>query len=207
MIEGLHDVMDLPEEENCYMHIFDTKYRVGKNYYHGWNHRNGDMLCYSPKAPYKGEGSDFWALYYESYMRQDQILGNSSASARITYYTPNKWIYGFPYANDIALEECEKRGIEVHLGQELIKIEVNSAGEKIGTFKNVDSGSITTHNFTHVNINPNSVPHKELVDSGIAGKNGMVDVCPYTLQHKRYGNIFAFGDCIDGETTRTQLAA
>lgn len=35
----------------------------------------------------------------------------------------------------------------------------------------------------------------------------MVDVCPYTLQHKRFNNIFAFGDCIDGETTRTQHAA
>lgn len=58
-----------------------------------------------------------------------------------------------------------------------------------------------------MNINPNSVPHKELVDSGIAGKNGMVDVCPYTLQHKRFDNIFAFGDCIDGETTRTWHAA
>lgn len=58
-----------------------------------------------------------------------------------------------------------------------------------------------------MNVNPTSLPHQELVDSGISGKNGMVDVCPYTLQHKRFANIFAFGDCIDGETTRTQHAA
>jgi hypothetical protein len=69
MIDGLQDLQTLPEEENCYVHIFDDKYRCSKNYYHGWNHRNGDMLCYSPKAPYKGEGSDFWALYYESFLR------------------------------------------------------------------------------------------------------------------------------------------
>lgn len=131
----------------------------------------------------------------------------SSQSARITYFTPNKWIYKFPYANEIALEECAKRGIDVNLGWELLKIEMNAVGEKVGTFKHVDSGAMKEHLFTHVNINPNSVPHKELVDSGIAGKNGMVDVCPYTLQHKRFGNIFAFGDCIDGEITRTQHAA
>lgn len=206
-IEGLQELQTLPEEENCYVHIFDDKYRPSRNYYHGWNHRNGDMLCYSPKAPYKGEGSDFWALYYESFLRQDQVQGLSSASARITYWTPNKWIYKFPYANEIALEECHKRGIDVNLGWELMKIQMNSVGEKVGTFKHVDSGAMRDHPFTHVNINPTSQPHQELVDSGIAGKNGMVDVCPYTLQHKRYNNIFAFGDCIDGETTRTQHAA
>lgn len=169
MIDGLQDLQELPEEDNCFVHIFDNKYRCSKNYYHGWNHRNGDMLCYSPKAPYKGEGSDFWALYYESFLRQDQIHGLSSQSARITYWTPNKWIYKFPYANEIALEECAKRGIDVNLGWELIKIEKNAAGEKVGTFKHVDTLQIKEHPFTHVNINPNSVPHQELVDSGIAG--------------------------------------
>lgn len=108
------------------MHILDNKKRCSKNYYHGWNHRNGDMLCYSPKAPYKGEGTDFWALYYESFLRQDQIQGLSSASARITYFTPNKWIYKFPYANEVALEECHKRGIDVNLGWELTKIHQNA---------------------------------------------------------------------------------
>lgn len=131
----------------------------------------------------------------------------SSQSARITYWSPNKWIYKFPYANEIALEECAKRGIDVNLGWELMKIVRNAHGEKIGTFKHVDSGALKDHPFTHVNINPNSLPHQELVDSGISGNNGMVDVCPYTLQHKRFENIFAFGDCIDGETTRTQHAA
>ena len=135
------------------------------------------------------------------------MQGLSHASARITYWTPNKFIFKFPYANDIAMEECEKRGIDVNLGWELIKIEKNAIGEKVGTFKHVDSGQIKEHPFTHVNVNPTSLPHQELVDSGIAGKNGMVDVCPYTLQHKRFDNIFAFGDCIDGETTRTQHAA
>lgn len=183
MIPGLHDIMALPEEENCYVHIFDDKYRPSKNYYHGWNHRNGDMLCYSPAAPYKGEGTDFWALYYESFLRQDQINGLSSLSARICHYTPNKWIYKFPYANEVAMEECHKRGIDVNLGWELVRIAMNSVGEKVGTFKHVDTGATKDHPFTHVNINPTSVPHKELVDSGIAGKNGMVPVCPYTLQH------------------------
>lgn len=56
-------------------------------------------------------------------------------------------------------------------------------------------------------INPPSRPHKELVDAGITGSDGMVEVNPYTLQHKRFENIFAFGDCISANTTRTMNAA
>ena len=110
------------------MHTIDTKERVDLNYYHGWNHTNGDMICYSPKFPYKGEGSDFYALYYEHFLRQDILQGRAAKNARIQYWTPNKEIFKFAYANEIALEECRKRGIEVFFGWEMIKVHYNSIG-------------------------------------------------------------------------------
>lgn len=33
---------------------------------------------------------------------------------------------------------------------------------------------------------------------------GLVDVNRYTLQHNKFENVFALGDCISGNTTRTQ---
>jgi hypothetical protein len=72
-IEGLPDLEATHEEENVFVHAIDSKERVSRNYYHGWNHPNGDMICYSPKFPYKGEGNDFYALYYESFLRQDKL--------------------------------------------------------------------------------------------------------------------------------------
>ena len=63
----------------------------------------------------------------------------------------------------------------------MIKVEKTSIGEKIATFKNVDSGEIIHRPFNHTCINPNSVQHKELVDSGITDDTGLVDVNPYTL--------------------------
>jgi NADH dehydrogenase FAD-containing subunit len=92
-------------------------------------------------------------------------------------------------------------------GWEMIKVHMNDIGEKIATFKNVDSGEILEKPFFHANINPPSNTHQELIDSGLTDHTGMVDVNPYTLQHSKYENIFAFGDCIKGETTRTQNAA
>lgn len=74
------------------------------------------MLCYSPKHPYKGEGNDFYALYYEHFMRQDKIIERSAKSARIQYWTPNKEIFKYKYANEVVLDECHKRGIDVYFG-------------------------------------------------------------------------------------------
>ena len=37
--------------------------------------------------------------------------------------------------------------------------------------------------------------------------NGLVTVNPYTLQHRKFENVFAFGDCTDIDTTRTVLSA
>lgn len=89
----------------------------------------------------------------------------------------------------------------------MVKVHTSEIGEKIATFRNVDTGETIEKDFHTGCINPTSKPQSELVSSGIAGANGLVDVNPYTLQHKRYENIFAFGDCIDGKTTRTQSAA
>lgn len=68
-IEGLPDFENDRGENQTYVHALDNKYRIDRNYYHGWSHHNGDMICYSPKFPYKGEGSDFYALYYEHILR------------------------------------------------------------------------------------------------------------------------------------------
>jgi len=68
-IEGLRALADGPEENNVFAHELDADRVKFKNYYHGWNHPYGDMICYSPKAPYKGEGNDFYAFYYEHFLR------------------------------------------------------------------------------------------------------------------------------------------
>lgn len=89
----------------------------------------------------------------------------------------------------------------------MTKVAYNEYGEKIASFTNVDTGATTEVPFNHANINPTSEPQSELVEAGITDSSGMVDVNPYTLQHERFENIFAFGDCIKGETTRTAHAA
>lgn len=205
-IEGLTEMEHNPES-NVFVHAIDHKERIHRNYYHGWNHNNGDFICYSPKFPYKGEGTDFYALYYEHFLRQDILQGRSAKNAKIQFWTPNKEIYKFPYANEVALEECKKRGIEVYFGWEMVKLHYNEHGQKIATFKCVETGQTIEKDFFTAVINPPSKPHNEIVQGGLTDSQGLVDVNPYTLQHKRFENVFGFGDCLGINTTRTQSAA
>lgn len=63
----------------------------------------------------------------------------------------------------------------------MLSVKENSIGQKIATFRNVDSGETIEKDFFSACINPTSKPHQELIDSGVAGPNGLVDVNPYTL--------------------------
>jgi hypothetical protein len=85
---------------------------------------------------------------------------------------------------------------------------LNEHGEKIATFKNVDNGDEIEKDCFAASINPPSKPHQELADAGLTDSNGLVDINKYTMQHNKFSNVFAFGDCISPiEHTRTQSAA
>jgi hypothetical protein len=61
--------------------------------------------------------------------------------------------------NEVILDECHKRGIEVYFGWEMMELKRNDIGEKIAIFKNVHTGDIIEKPFTAANINPASKPH------------------------------------------------
>lgn len=63
----------------------------------------------------------------------------------------------FAYANEVVLDECDKRGIDVMLGWELLEVKMEGA-QKVSVFKNVDTGETIHKDFNHANINPPSKP-------------------------------------------------
>ena len=147
-IKGLREFDDAGEEKtNVYSHIPDNVARVDRNYYHGYRYSGGDTIVYDCQFPFKNEGMNFYPFYYEYILRQDMLHGRAARNARIQYWTPNKEIFKFSYANEVALDECEKRGIDVYFGWELIEVKYNEAMEKIGVFKNVDTGVVIEKDF------------------------------------------------------------
>ena len=206
MVPGLKALDEGSEDNNTFVHCINSTGRVTRNFYNGYFAKGGDMINYSPAFPYKGEGTDFYSLYYESFMRQDKLLDIVPQGSKVCYISPNKTIMPFAYANEVCLDECHKRGIEVHLGWELVSVNEDACGNKSMTLRNVDTGETAEKGYSGATINPPSKPHQWLVDAGVTDSQGMVDVNKYTLQHSKYENIFAFGDCIAGDLTRTMTA-
>ena len=50
------------------------------------------------------------------------------------------------------------------------------------------------------------LPYEFLAKSPLVDANGFVDVVKETLQHKKYPNIFAIGDCTNLPTSKTAAA-
>ena len=57
-----------------------------------------------------------------------------------------------------------------------------------------------------MSVNPPHIPQKEAILSGLTDENDLIDVNPYTLQHKKYENVFAFGSATNLPTTRSHYA-
>ena len=49
-------------------------------------------------------------------------------------------------------------------------------------------------------------PHDVVKNSKLADPNGFVDIHKETLQHKKYENVFAIGDCTNMPTSKTAAA-
>lgn len=142
-----------------WVHAIDNKETVDRNYYHGWNHTNGDFICYHPEAPYKGEGTDFYEFYYEHLLRLDNYQGRAANNAKIQVWTPNEKLFNFPYANEVVEDECHKRGIEVFYGWEMIEMKTSNIGEKIAVFKNKKTGETIEKDFHACSLTRPSKPH------------------------------------------------
>ncbi|CAI2367828.1 unnamed protein product [Moneuplotes crassus] len=205
-LPGLREFEDAGDQTNVFSHIPDKIDRLDRNYYHGFQQYGGDYIVYDPARPYKDEGSNFYAFYYEYILKQDSLHGRAARNARVQYWTPNKSIFDFDYANEVVMDDCHKRGIDVMLGWDLKQVKYNEYGEKIGVFENVDSGETIEKDFMGMSINPPQKPQKEAVESGLTDKNGLIDVNPYTLQHRKYENVFAFGSAANIPTTRSAHA-
>ena len=102
------------------------------------------------------------------------------------------------------LEEVIKRKeIVCHFREELIEVR----GEQHeAVFKHLDTGDVVTRKFDMLHVTPPMGPPSFLATSALADKDGWVDVDKATLQHKRFANVFAIGDCSNLPTSKTGAA-
>lgn len=88
---------------------------------------------------------------------------------------------------------------------ELVDINITdtiNGTSRIATFKDLKTGTNVEMQFGTLLLTPDNKKRQLYENNDIADESGLVQVNPYTLQHVKYQNIFAFGDCVDVPTTK-----
>jgi sulfide:quinone oxidoreductase len=96
-----------------------------------------------------------------------------------------------------------RKQIDCRFRHELFAIRPES---KEADFKNLDTQEKITIHYDMIHVTPPMGPPTFIATSPIADKDGWVDVDKDTLRHKRFANVFAFGDCSNLPTSKTGAA-
>ena len=149
-----------------------------------------------PSTPIKCAGAPQKIAYLaEEYFRKQNVRDQIN----MEFHTGLPKLFGQPDYEKRLLELMEMKGIKLCRNDDLIAIDYT---ENKATFK--ETGDIT---YDMIHITPPQGPLATCKNSPLADENGWIDVNKHTLQHNKYPNIFALGDCTSTPTSKTAAAA
>lgn len=170
------------------------------------NFKGGTAVFTNPSGPIKCGGAPHKILYLASdYWRKQGILDKCD----IHYISGASVIFGIKeYAATLA-DVISKSNIKTHFGCDVV--EIDGPNKKV-FYEEKDAGGNVLRkemkfDMCHA-VPPQSAPDFIKI-SPIADANspyGYVEVNMHSLQHSRYKNIFALGDCVNAPCSKTGAA-
>ncbi len=163
--------------------------------------QGGKALFTMPPMPIKCPGAPQKIAYLaEDYFRRKGIRDK----CQVKYITTTPGIFGVKkYAQALMDQVIRPRKIETTFRHNLVAIRPQ---EKEAVFENLDSGEKVVEKYDMIHVTPPQSAPDFVTGSPIANEGGWVDVDQYTLQHRRYPNIFALGDCAGTPNSKTAAA-
>ncbi|CAB3371826.1 Hypothetical predicted protein [Cloeon dipterum] len=166
------------------------------------NFQGGPAIFTFPNTPVKCAGAPQKVMYItEEFLRK---VGKRDVSD-IKYCTSLGVIFGVKKYAAALLELCKKRGIEVNLRQNLIKVK-HETSEAVFEYLDKPGETITLkYSLLHATP-PMSAPDVLSKCSDLTDKAGYLDVNKTNLQHVKFPNVFGIGDCTNVPTSKTAAA-
>ncbi|MEK5098382.1 FAD/NAD(P)-binding oxidoreductase [Bacillus sp. FSL W8-0848] len=164
------------------------------------NFKGGTAIFTHPDSPVKCGGAPQKIMYLaDDYFRKSNVRNQSE----IIFASAKSIIFDVPkYAN--ALEKVvQRKGIQTMYKRNLIEIRPDS---KEALFENLETGEQEVLTYDLLHVTPPMKAPLFIKESALADAGGWVDVDPYTLQHKKFANVFGIGDCSNLPTSKTGAA-
>ncbi|MCY9236012.1 FAD/NAD(P)-binding oxidoreductase [Bacillus licheniformis] len=164
------------------------------------NFKGGTAIFTHPDSPVKCGGAPQKIMYLaDDYFRKSNVRHQSEiifASAKSIIFDVTK------YAN--ALEKVVlRKDIQTMYKRNLIEIRPDS---KEALFEHLETGEQEVFTYDLLHVTPPMKAPSCIKESALADAGGWVDVDPYTLQHKKFANVFGIGDCANLPTSKTGAA-
>lgn len=195
-IPGLVEALSIPNGKVC--SNYSQKY-VTRTYEALKAFKSGNAIFTFPNSPVKCPGAPQKVMYIgEHFLRKAKKRQN----ATVIYNTSLPVIFGVKHYADQLWKVVEKRDIKVNLRTNLIEVlpDKNQA-----IFENLDKPEqrfTMDYELLHATP-PMSTPNSLSSCKSLVTETGFVNVCKDTLQHVKFENVFAIGDCSASPNSKT----
>ena len=194
-IPGLIDALRQPGNGVCSNYSHET---VEKTWQSIQSLKTGNALFTLPNTPIKCAGAPQKIMYLtDDYLRRHKLRDQ----VKIDYFTALATIFSAPKYAARLNEIVKKRDLNVNYKHNLITVD---GEKKIATFENLDTKEKIERSFDLLHVTPPQVAPPVLAP--FADATGFANVDKFTLQHVKYGNVFALGDNSNLPTSKTAAA-
>lgn len=158
-----------------------------------------------PNSPVKCPGAPQKAMYlFDDVLRNRGPL-DYRKNWNISYWTPLPKMFSVPKYEHTLNLICDSLDLERKHGWVLTEVDGES---RIAKFCELASGEVSYQKFDYLHVAPPQGPQELMLRSkSLTNEAGFVEVDQHTLQHKRFSNIFALGDCTTTPNSKTAAAA
>jgi hypothetical protein len=98
-------------KSRVFVHEPGSNYHISRNTRIFHMHKDGDFIVYITGGPNKREAYEHWYLMLDTYLARSQSLNGHPQSMRIKVITPNNYLFKFPFANEVVMEEISNRSM------------------------------------------------------------------------------------------------
>ncbi|MCY9548146.1 NAD(P)/FAD-dependent oxidoreductase [Lysinibacillus xylanilyticus] len=164
------------------------------------NFKEGTALFTHPNSPVKCGGAPQKIMHLaEDYFNRVNARGNIN----IIFGSANPAIFDVLKYREALEKVIERKNIDARFRQNLIEIK---ADEKKAIFENLDTGALEEIKYDMIHVTPYMCSPEFIRTSALADGCGWVNVDKFTLQHKKYSNVFGIGDNANLPTSKTGAA-
>ena len=135
----------------------------------------------------------------------DDVFKKKRLNARVIYATATPGIFGIPTYAAPLREVVQRKGIDARYNHVLTAVR---AAQKQAVFQ-VTEGETSREeviSYDLLHVTPPMAAPEVVATSPLAAASGFVEVDQYSLQHKRFANVFAIGDVAGMPNSKTAAA-